>query len=92
MVVGTSRTLTNSASMSFPNAQASSSSSSAPSQADLAAHPNVSFDQTTRKWTFESPDTGAEFEFNELSRTWVPVVRPHSLPSLLLALLVREQS
>lgn len=65
-----------------------SSSASSSSAADFAQHPNVHFDQATRKWTFESPDTGDEFEFNEVSRSWVPVVRPD--PALDLLQLAEE--
>lgn len=47
-----------------------------PGSGTFNSHPNVHFDTTTKKWTFESPETGAEFEFDERARIWVPVVRP----------------
>jgi hypothetical protein len=50
-----------------------------PNSASFTSHPNVHFDTATGKWTFESPETGEELEFDDRAKAWVPVVRPTCL-------------
>lgn len=41
--------------------------------------PDMHLDTTTGKWMFENPETGEEFEWNEVANAWLPVVDDESV-------------
>lgn len=44
-----------------------------PGQFDL--DPRVAFDKVAGKYQYEDEETGQEYEWNELGKAWIPLVR-----------------
>lgn len=51
----------------------------APGGRAMGNPPDMHLDTTTGKWMFENPETGEEFEWNEVANAWLPVVDDESV-------------
>lgn len=45
---------------------------------DWQNDPRIAFDQIRQTWIFEDPDTGAEYEWNATTNSWIPVEQPEN--------------
>lgn len=42
--------------------------------AAFASDPNMHFDTQTKRWLYENPESGQEFEWNIAAKAWLPVM------------------
>lgn len=61
----------------------------APRPDQFHTDPRVHYDRNTSKWQYEDDQSGAEFEWNDTAKVWIPVVREPAACSPLMTLIVR---